>query len=338
MTTRALPPCVLGLDGETLSAWRDGLLLADESRRIARHTPGCASCQREPGRFRDHRVAAEWPARALAARGGLGWRTEADHGWRTAQVFHRQWAHLGERRGGHRGRDAGRVIRRAVGARTAGRAARQRDAWTHHDALPDTHAVYWSHTYRDAVSSADANAAGRNAPEADPCAPTPPPGDDTNPYTCSSQRLRATGLDGVLPAWRRDRCHVSSSRRRSPASAMPARQGQYGRHLADQQDDGWRRYLEVPEQPDPDQRDLLLRHGESHQPNDVLVNDGSPFTNTIMRSKDGGVTWQKQRRRDAGVPVTGAGPARPCWWARFRRRARNPQTALYKSVNGGRFV
>ena len=35
MTTRALPPCVLGLDGETLSAWRDGLLLADESRRIA---------------------------------------------------------------------------------------------------------------------------------------------------------------------------------------------------------------------------------------------------------------------------------------------------------------
>jgi len=29
-------------------------------------------------------------------------------------------------------------------------------------------------------------------------------------------------------------------------------------------------------------------------PNDVLVNDGSPFTNTIVRSKDGGVTWQKQ--------------------------------------------
>ncbi len=28
--------------------------------------------------------------------------------------------------------------------------------------------------------------------------------------------------------------------------------------------------------------------------NDVLVNDGSPFTNTITRSKDGGVTWQKQ--------------------------------------------
>ncbi len=51
MTTRALPPCVLGLDGETLSAWRDGLLLADESRRIAGHTPGCASCQRELGDF-----------------------------------------------------------------------------------------------------------------------------------------------------------------------------------------------------------------------------------------------------------------------------------------------
>ena len=51
MTTRALPPCVLGLDGETLSAWRDGLLLTDESRRIARHTPGCASCQRNLGDF-----------------------------------------------------------------------------------------------------------------------------------------------------------------------------------------------------------------------------------------------------------------------------------------------
>ena len=51
MTARALPPCVLGLDGETLSAWRDSLLLADESRRIARHTPACASCQRNLGDF-----------------------------------------------------------------------------------------------------------------------------------------------------------------------------------------------------------------------------------------------------------------------------------------------
>jgi hypothetical protein len=51
MTTRALPPCVLGLDGETLSAWRDGLLRADESRRIAGHTPTCVPCQRELGDF-----------------------------------------------------------------------------------------------------------------------------------------------------------------------------------------------------------------------------------------------------------------------------------------------
>ncbi|HEX3270109.1 MAG TPA: hypothetical protein VHR15_05630, partial [Ktedonobacterales bacterium] len=51
MTTRALPPCDLGLDGATLSAWRDGLLLADESRRIAQHSTACASCQRNLGDF-----------------------------------------------------------------------------------------------------------------------------------------------------------------------------------------------------------------------------------------------------------------------------------------------
>ena len=72
-------------------------------------------------------------------------------------------------------------------------------------------------------------------------------------------------------------------------------------------------------------------------PNDVLVNDGSPFTYTIMRSKDGGVTWQKQ---DAGTLAFGN------WgWAgstllvgAIQTESQESQTALYKSVNGSRFV
>jgi hypothetical protein len=72
-------------------------------------------------------------------------------------------------------------------------------------------------------------------------------------------------------------------------------------------------------------------------PNDVLVNDGSPFTNTIVRSKDGGVTWQKQ---NAGTLAFGN------WgWAgstllvgTIQTESQESRTALYKSVNGGPFV
>jgi photosystem II stability/assembly factor-like uncharacterized protein len=72
-------------------------------------------------------------------------------------------------------------------------------------------------------------------------------------------------------------------------------------------------------------------------PNDVLVNDGSPFTNTIVRSKDGGVTWQKQNAGTLAFQNWG--------WAgstllvgTILTESQEPLTALYKSVNGGPFV
>ena len=71
--------------------------------------------------------------------------------------------------------------------------------------------------------------------------------------------------------------------------------------------------------------------------NDVLVNDGSPFNNTIARSKDGGVTWQKQSAGTMSFHSWG--------WAgstllvgTIQTESQEPLTALYKSDNGGPFV
>lgn len=45
------PPCVLGLTGERLSVWRDGLLGAREMAQITAHLPLCQSCQQYLAQF-----------------------------------------------------------------------------------------------------------------------------------------------------------------------------------------------------------------------------------------------------------------------------------------------
>lgn len=51
MTDQTPPPCVLGLTGERLSVWRDGLLSAREMVRIGAHVPQCQSCQHYLAQF-----------------------------------------------------------------------------------------------------------------------------------------------------------------------------------------------------------------------------------------------------------------------------------------------
>jgi hypothetical protein len=51
MTDEIPPPCVLGLTGERLSIWRDGLLSAREMAQIRAHVPQCPSCQQFLAQF-----------------------------------------------------------------------------------------------------------------------------------------------------------------------------------------------------------------------------------------------------------------------------------------------
>jgi BNR/Asp-box repeat len=70
---------------------------------------------------------------------------------------------------------------------------------------------------------------------------------------------------------------------------------------------------------------------------DILVNDGNSFTNVIVRSRDGGVTWQKKNGVTLAFQNWGwAGST--LLVATILTESQEPLTALYKSVNGGPFV
>ena len=42
---QTIPPCTAGLSADDLSAWRDAVLPAEESYRIAAHSTSCLACQ-----------------------------------------------------------------------------------------------------------------------------------------------------------------------------------------------------------------------------------------------------------------------------------------------------
>ncbi len=59
--------CPNGVQPETLSAWRDGLLPLDQAARFERHTPGCLACRE---RLRDYDAAASALASQVIPRPG----------------------------------------------------------------------------------------------------------------------------------------------------------------------------------------------------------------------------------------------------------------------------
>jgi hypothetical protein len=72
--------CALGLDRETLSAWRDQMLPEAEARRIAQHVPTCAACQRRLGQFTQIALAVQQqPAPDLRAQTWHGLQARLAH-------------------------------------------------------------------------------------------------------------------------------------------------------------------------------------------------------------------------------------------------------------------
>jgi|GEM_PF-6690837 len=334
MTTRALPPCVLGLDGETLSAWRDGLLFADESRRIASHTPGCASCQRNMGDF-------ETIASLLNGQRAPTLRAEVWDGIR------RRIMESGQR-GFFMGR--GRVWGGAVAAVVAvtlvglfaALLARGPLGGPQGGGTPGPTATACKTPTPFAGPTATTTPFPAETPISDtpgptvtahPCAPSPVSGATPTAITTQSSAYEQLGwtappgvAQGLIP-----RVAFAASKL-SVGYACTAGSG--GALQISKTSDGGATWKFLSS---PISGAFCFVTVNPTNSDDILVNDGNSFTNVIVRSRDGGVTWQKQHGVTLAFQNWGwAGST--LLVATILTESQEPLTALYKSVNGGPFV
>jgi transposase len=290
MTARTLPPCVLGLDGETLSAWRDGLLFADESRRIASHTPGCASCQRNLGDF-------ETIASLLNGQRAPTLRAEVWDGVK------RRIMESGQR-GFFMGR--GRIWGGAVAAVVVVTLVGLFAALLARGPLggpqgggtpgPAATACKTPTPFADPTATVTAPPAqtpggtpGPTAPP-DPCAPTPVSGATPTATTIQSSAYKQLGwtappgvAQGLIP-----RVAFAASK---PSVGYACTCGSRGALQISKTSDGGATWKFLSS---PISGAFCFVTVNPTNSDDILVNDGNSFTNVIVRSRDGGVTWQKQ--------------------------------------------
>jgi hypothetical protein len=330
MTAGALPPCALGLDGETLSTWRDGLLFDDEARRIARHAPGCASCQRNLGDF-------DTIASLLNGQRAPSLRAEVWDGVR------RRIMDGGQRRfftGSGRmwgsvaaaiavvtlvGLFAALLARGPLGGQGKGTPGPTQTACP-------TATPYAGPTPTVTQPPQAQTPAGTRV-TINLCTPTPPIGATPTPTVGLSTTYAQLGWaappgmkQGLVP-----RVVFAASR---PSVGYVCTAGPNGETQISKTADGGATWTFLSS---PIRATLCFVTVNPTNPNDVLVNDGSPFHNTIVRSKDGGVTWQKQNAGNLSFQNWG--------WAgstllvgTILTESPESLTALYKSVNGGPFV
>jgi hypothetical protein len=333
MTTRALPPCDLGLDGETLSAWRDGLLLTDESRRIARHTTVCVSCQWNLSDF-------ETITSLLNGQRTPSLRVEVWDGVR------RRIMDGGQRRffsGNGRiwGSAAAAIAVVTLVGLFAALLARGPLGGPPGSGTPgptttpcQTPTPFTGPTPTPTQQAQQLTPTGTNAPGTpDPCAPTPPAGATptaTPAQANAYEQLGWTAPPGVKQGYVP---HVVFSAAK-PAVGYACTNDSGGALQISKTTDGGATWTFLNS---PISGDLCHVTVNPTNPNDVLVNDGSPFNNIIARSKDGGVTWQKQSAGTMSFHTWG--------WAgstllvgTILTESQEPLTALYKSDNGGPFV
>jgi hypothetical protein len=331
MKAGAFPPCVLGLDGETLSAWRDGLLLDDEARRIARHTPGCASCQRNLGDF-------ETIASLLNGQRAPSLRAEVWDGVR------RRIMDGGQRRlftGSGRiwgsaaaaiavvtlvGLFAAVLARGPLGGQGSGTPGPTQTACP-------TATPYAGPTPTVAQTPQAQTPAGTRV-TINPCTPTPPIGATPTPTVALSTTYAQLGWtappgvkQGLVP-----RVVFAASR---PSVGYVCTAGPNAETQISKTTDGgatWT-FLSSPIMSSPIKATLCFVTVNPTNPNDVLVNDDSPI---IVRSKDGGVTWQRQNTSLAFQNWGWAGST--LLVGTILTDSPESLTALYKSDNGGPFV
>ena len=286
MTTRALPPCVLGLDGETLSAWRDGLLLADESRRIAGHTPGCATCQRELGDF-------ETITSLLNGQRAPSLRAEVWDGVR------RRIMDGGQRRfftGNGRiwGSAAAAIVVVTLVGLFAALLARGPLGEPPGSGTPgptrtacQTPTPFTGPTPTVTPFSAQAPTPGGTP---GPCQPTPQPGTTPTPTPGQANAYEQLGWTATLGIGTVGIPRVVFAPSTPTVGYICAASTQGGIELAKTIDGGasWKTVYAPP--PDSGNCQLSVNPTDAR---DVAANYGNPFANTIMRSRDGGV-WQKQ--------------------------------------------
>jgi hypothetical protein len=339
MTTRALPPCELGLDGETLSTWRDGLLRADESRHIARHTPTCASCQRELGDF-------ETITSLLNGQRAPSLRAEVWDGVRRRIMDNRQRRFfIGS--GRIWGSAAAAIVVIALVGLFAALLARGPLGGPPGSGTPgptttpcQTPTPFTGPTPTVTPFSAQTPTPGGtpggtpgSTASPRPCLPTPLPGTTPTPTPAQANAYEQLGWtappgvkQGLVP-----RAVFAASK---PNVGYACTTGPNGETQISKTTDGGATWTYLSS---PIRATFCFVTVNPTNPNDVLVNDGSPFNNTIVRSKDGGVTWQKQNAGTLAFQKWG--------WAgstllvgTILTESQESLTALYKSVNGGPFV
>jgi hypothetical protein len=330
MTAGALPPCVLELDGETLSAWRDGLLLVSEAQRIAQHTPGCPSCQRNLGNF-------ETIATLLNAQRAPSLRAEIWDGVRRRIMDGgRSRPLLG---GGHVwGSAAAAVAVVTLVGLFAALLARGPLGGAPIKGTPGPTATpcQLAMSLRSPLIQSPTGriseliASGPTATP-DPCAPTPSATPTITPVPVSAyEQLGWTAPPGVKQG-KIPRVVFADSQ---PSVGYACTFGADGAAQISKTTDGGATWKFLSS---PIMVTFCILTVNPTNANDVLVNDGGQFGNVTVRSKDGGVTWTKQDTGRLAFDNWG--------WAgstllltTVQTESPESLTALYKSVNGEPFV